>query len=165
VTLALDAASQAEFDRQRTAEFPAGRTAVVAHVTLFHALPGDREAEVLRDVRDVAQRPAFLVSVDRLVPLGRGVAYGLSSPDLAAVHAELSSRWADALTSQDRQPYRPHVTVQNKTTPEHARATLDRLRASFRPYEVGAEGIAVWRYVGGPWEHLTTVHFRGEPDG
>ena len=130
-----------------------------AHVTLFHALPGRDEDEVLEAVRDAADRPAFDVQVDRLQSLGRGVAYGLRSPDLGEVHAGLARRFAGRLTPQDGQRFSPHVTVSNKTSPADARLLLERLRDGFSPYSVTAEGLATWRYVGGPWEHLATASF------
>jgi hypothetical protein len=46
------------------------------------------------------------------------------------------------------------VTVQNKVDPKVARATLDRLRANFRPEVSRAMGLELWRYDGGPWTLL-----------
>src|SRR6476469_7699644 len=43
VTLLLDDAAQQRFDALRTAHFPAERNHLAAHVTLFHALPGEQE--------------------------------------------------------------------------------------------------------------------------
>jgi 2'-5' RNA ligase len=154
VTLGLDEAAQARFDAQRAALFPPGRTAVGAHVTLFHALPGARAGAVRAELAEAADRSAFPVAVTGLQSLGRGVAYRLRSAELAAVHARLRAAWEPWLTRQDAQPFRPHVTVQNKTTPEHARATLAELEAAFTPYEVTATGLALWAYAGGPWDPL-----------
>jgi 2'-5' RNA ligase len=159
VTLVLDEAAQGRFDRERAALFPAGRTAVGAHVTLFHALPGERADAVGADLAEVAGRPAFPVLVTGLQPLGRGVAYRLRSDGLAAVHAALRARWEPWLTRQDAQPFHPHVTVQNKVTPAEARATLARLEAAFAPPEVTATGLALWAYAGGPWEPLSRYAF------
>jgi 2'-5' RNA ligase len=159
VTLLLDEAAQAGFDRERAALFPAGRTAVGAHVTLVHALPGEHAGQVGEDLAAVAGRPAFPVAVTGLQPLGRGVAYRLRSAELAAVHAGLRARWEPWLTRQDAQPFRPHVTVQNKVTPQEARATLARLEAGFAPREVTATGLALWAYAGGPWEPLSRFPF------
>jgi hypothetical protein len=52
VTLLLDDAAQARFDRLRAAHFPSARNHLAAHVTLFHALPG----ELLTEVRDACGR-------------------------------------------------------------------------------------------------------------
>jgi 2'-5' RNA ligase len=130
---------------------------VGAHVTLFHALPG--ELDVAPALAAAADRPAFTVRVTAVQPLGRGAAYRLESGALAAVHAQLRAAFADRLTPQDAQPYRPHVTVQNKADPAEARRTVAALRARFTPYEVGARGLALWRYAGGPWEPLSEHPF------
>jgi hypothetical protein len=87
------------------------------------------------------------------------VAYVLSSPDLSDVHAALRARWLPQLTAQDRQPLRPHVTVQNKVSPEQARATLGQLTARPLPATVTGCGIGVWWYRGGPWEPVRTAPF------
>ncbi len=161
LTLRLDEASQARFDRERAALFPPGRTSVGAHVTLFHALPGPLRPEVEAELAQHGARPAFAVAVTEPVPLGRGVAYGLRSPELDGLHRNLHDRWREQLTAQDRQRFRGHVTVQNKVSPEQARVTLARLRAAYEPVEATAVGLELWRYDGGPWTPLATVHFAG----
>lgn len=163
MTVLLDPVAQDRFDAQRRELFPAGRTEVGAHVTLFHAVPGEWRDAVAADLDEVAARPEFEVRVTEVQPLGRGAAYRLSAGELAAVHCTLRSRWEQALTPQDRQPYRPHVTVQNKVTPEEARATVARLRAGFVPFGVRAVGLALWRYDGGPWTELSRHPFRPGP--
>ena len=57
--------------------------------------------------------------------------------------------------------WRPHVTVQNKVTPELARALQKELQATFAPFEVEGVGLSLWRYLGGPWEQLAVYSFRG----
>jgi 2'-5' RNA ligase len=91
--------------------------------------------------------------------LGGGVAYDLRSPELAAQREELARRWQPWLTPQDARPHAAHVTVQNKVTPERARALLRELDAGFAPYAVRATGLALWRYLGGPWEPLAAYRF------
>lgn len=152
VTLVLDPAAQGRFDALRAAHFPIERNHLAAHVTLFHALPGEHLERVRNDLADVAQRPAYDVQVTRVRSLGRGVAYDLSAAELDEQHRELTRRWDPWLTRQDRQPLRPHVTVQNKVAPAAARALLAELSASFSPYDVRGTGLALWRYLGGPWE-------------
>jgi 2'-5' RNA ligase len=159
LTLGIDAAAQARFDAERAALFPAGRTAVGAHVTLFHAIPGELEAEVREELAEQGG-PPFDVLVARVQSLGRGAAYALESGELVRRHRDLQRRWAAHLTPQDAQGFRPHITVQNKVTPDEARATVARLQAGFQPFTIRAEGWALWRYDGGPWTHLATVPFR-----
>lgn len=160
VTLQLDPGAQSRFDALRRAHFPPERNHLAAHVTLFHALPAAQEQQVRADLAEAAGRPAFPVAVTGLRPLGRGVAYVLESPELADVRQELAARWRAGLTRQDSAPFRPHVTVQNKVAPERARALLEHLRAGFSPYEVDAQGLALWRYLGGPWEPVAGWAFR-----
>lgn len=164
LTLRLDRATQARFDRERSLLFPPGRTAVGAHVTLFHALPGSLRNDIERELDRHRSLAPFSVAVTEPFPLGRGVAYGLRSPELDELHGELQGRWRDALTPQDRQRFRAHVTVQNKVTPELARETLVGLRAAYAPVEATALGLELWRYDGGPWTPLARYDFGG-PSG
>ncbi len=161
VTLALDAAAQARFDALRAAHFPPERDHLAAHVTLFHALPGEHLEQVRSDLRQVAQREKYDVQVTRVRSLGRGVAYDLRAPELDAQHRELADRWQPWLTRQDRQRLSAHVTVQNKVAPAAARALLVELSAGFESYDVRATGFALWRYLGGPWEPLGSSPFLG----
>lgn len=159
LTLALDPVAQDRFDALRRAHFPAERNHLQAHVTLFHALPGQQLPQVGQDLADVARRPAYDVEVVRVRSLGRGVAYDLRSPDLAAQRTELARRWQPWLTPQDARAHAPHVTVQNRVEPAVARALLARLQADFAPYAVRGTGLALWRYLGGPWEPLGVYPF------
>lgn len=159
VTLVLDDETTARFEAERAELFPAGRTAVGAHLTLFHAVPGARLEQVLAEVAAQARRPRFDLAVSEVMALGRGAAYRLDSPELVDLHADLQRSWWDDLTAQDRQPLRPHVTVQNKVDAAVARATVERLRGGFTPTTAGARALAVWRYVGGPWEPVERYAF------
>ncbi|RLV50739.1 2'-5' RNA ligase family protein [Nocardioides mangrovicus] len=155
VTLAIEDDAQTRFDAERRRLFP--RTQVGAHVTLFHAVPG--EVDVVPALRSAADRPRFEVRVSEVMGLGRGVAYRLESAELGRVHAELRQVWSWHLTPQDAQGFRPHVTVQNKVAPELARRTMAELSAEFAPYAVGAVGLDLWRYEGGPWSHVERWSF------
>ncbi len=159
VSLAVDANAQERFDALRRAHFPPERNHLAAHVTLFHALPGEEEAQVLADLRAVAARAPYDVRVAGVRSLGRGVALGLRSTDLDADRARLARRWERWLTPQDRSRFSAHVTVQNKVSPERARALLTELETGFVPYDVRAVGLQVWRYLGGPWKHVGTVPY------
>jgi len=151
VTLLLEPEAQERFDRLRSAHFPADRNHLAAHVTLFHALPGEQAGPVGADLEQAARRPAFPVAVTGLRLLGRGVAYTLEAREITALRAGLAAAWEPWLTPQDRQRHAPHVTVQNKVEPAVARALHDRLAAEFAPYRAGARGLGLWRYLGGPW--------------
>ena len=157
VTLGLDDASQLRLQALRDAYFPPERNVVPAHVSLFHALPGEQLAQVLSDCRAVADRPPLEVQVTGVRSLGRGTALVLASPELLAVRAELARRWDAWLTRQDRQRFSPHVTVQNKVEPPRARALLAELQAGFTPWSMTGTGVQLWRYLDGPWEPVEAV--------
>lgn len=154
VTLQLERAAQERFDAERAALFPPGRTAVGAHVTLFHALPAHLRHDVEAELARLSVMPPFPVEVVGVYPLGRGVAYRLAAGQAERIHCRLLDRWRPHLTRQDAQPLRPHVTVQNKVDPDVARRSLDRLRSSFTPVVIRAVGLELWRYDGGPWTLL-----------
>ncbi len=153
LTLALDPAAQAQFDRLRAQHFPPERNQVPAHVTLFHALPGAERAAITADLaRCCADTAPFAIQIAGLRSLGRGVAYVVQSTVLAKLRADLARTWTPWLGRQDQQGYRPHLTVQNKADPASARALLAALQARFSSFEVGATGLLLWHYRGGPWE-------------
>ena len=151
VTLLLEDEAQRRFDRLRAAHFPAERNHLQAHVTLFHALPGEHLSEVRRVLSDAADRPGFPVTVSGVRLLGRGVAFDLTSAELTGLRDGLAAAFGPWLTPQDRQRSRPHVTVQNKVDPQVARALHADLSASFVPESVPAVGLGLWHYLGGPW--------------
>ena len=158
----MDDASQKRFDRLREVYFPPERNYLRSHLTLFHKLPAEHEPEISADLHEVCEGiDPFTPAVTNVRFLGQGVAYGLSSPELSSLRKELAVRWKPWLTPQDRQGFRPHVTVQNKVSSDEARALHGRLLASFSPFEVGGEGLSLWRYLGGPWEPVETYLFRG----
>ena len=161
LTLQLDGETTAFFESQRRAHFPAALNRIPAHLTLFHALPGAEERAVVAAVATAAQRHPFPVAVEGLMPLGRGVAYRLAAPPLLALRAELAQRFAPWLTRQDREAFRPHVTVQNKVSPQMARATEAHLSRDFVPFTAVAEGVQLWSYRGGPWAPLGAIAFAG----
>ncbi len=162
LSLGLDADSFARLDALRREHFPPHLNRIPAHVTLFHHLPGEEEAAVVATLAAAcAGQGPSAVRVAGLMPLGRGVAFRLEAPEVAALRARLAREWDGWLTAQDRQPWRPHVTVQNKVTPETARGTLQRLSAGFSPWAALAEGLLLWRYRGGPWEEAGTFSFAG----
>jgi 2'-5' RNA ligase len=160
LTLAFDEASFAFFDDRRRRFFPPARNVIPAHLTLFHALPGT-EMETIAAALEAAcrDRRAFGVAVTGLRSLGRGVAYRLESPELSALRRLLAQLWESWLTTQDRNRFQPHVTVQNKVAPDEAKALLRELQTGFAPFTVQAEGLLLWRYRGGPWDLVRRFAF------
>lgn len=162
LTLWMDDISQQNFDRLREEHFPGGRNFIPAHLTLFHKLPGEREREISQTLNDLCnqQRP-FSLTATGLIFMGRGVGYRLESPPLQSVREQLADTWWPWLGAQDRQGFRPHVTVQNKVPPDEARALHRSLEGTFALFEVEAEGLLLWRYLGGPWEPVGSYGFGG----
>ena len=164
LTLVLDPASQAWFDQLRSHYFPAERLQVGAHITLFHALPGEQEASVASGLATLcAETAAFPVAVAGVFSLGRGVAFRLRAPQAEQLRRGLLQRVSCRLTPQDSAPWFPHVTVQNKVALEQARATLAELSGRLPPDPVRATGVAMWRYLGGPWEAVCQHSFQRDP--
>lgn len=153
LTLGFDPAAFAVLDGLRRAHFPAHLNFIPAHLTLFHHLPGERLAEVSDEVaREAASTPAFAVQVEGLRKLGRGVALTIGSRELIALRARLAQVFADDLTPQDRQGFRPHVTIQNKVAPDAANALFERMSERFTPWTARAEALLLWHYRQGLWE-------------
>jgi hypothetical protein len=160
VTALFERPDQSWLDAQRQQHFPAERNQLAAHLTMFHHLPPSVEDELkhrltgfTRGVRAPEARVSGLFS------LGRGVAYRIDAPALAAIRAELADAFAPLLTPQDAGGWRPHVTIQNKVQPNVARLLLAELSREFRPRPVALAGLGAWWYRGGPWEPLSRHMF------
>ncbi|KAH8782785.1 hypothetical protein F5883DRAFT_515664 [Diaporthe sp. PMI_573] len=97
---------------------------------------------------------------------GHGRAGGGGSGPAAArrPHAELQRRWWTFLSAQDRRPWQPHWTVQNKAADEAAvDAAMDEVQTAFRGAEGLATGCALWRYdKGGRWAFERGFDFDGD---
>jgi len=161
VTCGLDDASFRFFDDLRRAHFPAERNHLSAHLTLFHHLPGDRCEDVQAALIEAASAEPPPIAVTGLRKLGGGVAYALQSDALSAVRGAIAERFARSLTAQDRQAFRPHVTVQNKVSAPEAAALFDQLSARFAAFSARGVSLQLWRYRGGPWEAAGEYPFRG----
>jgi hypothetical protein len=90
VTAVLDEPAQSRLDALRRRHFPPARNHLDAHVTLFHALPGEYEHEVVAALKDAVRRepPDAVVGEPRL--LGRGVAFRIDAPELLALRNDLA---------------------------------------------------------------------------
>ena len=160
LTLALDDDAQGRLDRLREAHFPPARNFLRAHLTLFHHLPAAAAGTIGADLDEIcAARGPLALTADGVRFFGRGVAYGFAAPDLVATRATLARRWWPWLGAQDRGPFRPHVTVQNKVAPAQARALHAELSAGFAPFAATGVALLLWRYRGGPWEPVRAHPF------
>ncbi len=162
LTAWLDTGSQGRFDRERQRHFPSAINFIPAHVTLFHHLPGAQAEAIMHDL-DAACRaqPPEPFTVTGLRHLGRGNAYALAMPGVSQLRAKLAAAWQAGLTAQDRQPWQPHVTVQNKVSPAEAKQLQAALQQGFAPQEGFVTGLLLWRYLGGPWEKAGGWRFEG----
>jgi hypothetical protein len=154
LSLRLDDASFETLNGLREQHFPRERNHLDAHVTLFHALPGEQEARIRRDLKEFCSCTSRLpLSFSRPRFLVRGVAIDIECPELIRLRAHLAKEWRDWLGPQDAQGWKhPHVTVQNKVAPETARALFEQLSASWKALDGQGEGLSLWRYLGGPWK-------------
>ena len=159
LTLKLNEDAFARFDALRRAHFPPALNHIPAHLTLFHHLPGEQLDAVTQAL--VAARPAapLPLRASGLRKLGRGTAFEIEGAGLKAFRGQLAHVWSEQLTPQDRQAFRPHVTVQNKVDPILARALYEELGDGFRPFDLQGVGVLVWRYLGGPWRLEADVGF------
>lgn len=160
ITLALDERSQTYFNRLREKYFPKDRNFLKAHLTLFHKLPGEELPAIFQTLTEVSQvNQALPLEVTEVKSIGRGVAIVLENEQLIAIHRQLSRQWHDWLIPQDRQKLWPHVTVQNKVSPQEAQRTLEQLSRSFEPFTATGTGLQLWEYRGGPWEFVRMYPF------
>lgn len=161
LSLRLDADSFTLLNEMRRQHFPRERNYLDAHVTLFHALPGEEELRIRRDLEELfAHTPALPLWFPRPRFLGRGVAIDIECPELIRLRALLAGRWRELLGAQDSQGWKhPHVTVCNKVAPEKSRALFEQLSGSWQPMNGQGDGLCLWRYRGGPWEAVEEWKF------
>jgi hypothetical protein len=148
-------------DALRRAHYPVERNRVPAHLTLFQHLPPSVELELRRRLREAnrARRPHAQAA--GLLDLDGGLAVRIVSPELEAIRAELAEMFEGVLIPHDKRGWRPHVTIQNKVAPVHARALKGRLMAGFQPRAVRIDGLAVSAYRDGLWAPVSRHMFRG----
>jgi hypothetical protein len=118
--------------------------------------------------RELGQRLATYTATPRprarlagVIDLGAGTAFRVESEELGDIRYDLADAFRGILIPQDKAPWRPHITIQNKVQPREARRLQESLRATFQPRPLYIKGLASWRYMGGPWEPIRTHIFRG----
>ena len=153
LTARFDPGSAGTFQRLRDQYFPSRLNIVPAHLTLFHQLPGAERDVVEADLsRPCAETAGLRFATSGVRFLGRGVAMEIEAVGLVALRRQLAQQWPRWLGPQDRQSFKPHVTVQNKVDPAAARALHQRLDAQWEPMAGLIVGLDLWHYRGGPWE-------------
>jgi 2'-5' RNA ligase superfamily len=146
-------------DDLRRKHFPPERNHLRAHLTMFYHLPPSCQDELKQLLRDEARGNDPSTRLPGLINLGSGVAFRVDSPDLEDIRARIAARFAPMLMPQDRNPWRAHITVQNKVKAHEASALLDQLATDFKPKPLKLTGLAAWLYRGGPWEPMASYAF------
>ena len=159
LTLSIDEKMAAFFNRQRQLYFPESVNYLQAHLTLFHYLPLPAPEIIAQLKPIVTEQQPFAVDVVKVVSLGKGVAYQLKSTELQQLHSRLQQLWKPLLKPQDTQKLWPHITIQNKVTPQQAKELLAQLQKEFQPFSFIAQGLSLWEYLGGPWQFVETILF------
>jgi 2'-5' RNA ligase len=142
------------FDALRARFFPPDRNFLRVHVTMFHKLPPEHRLQIDDALRQAGQIVGSVeVEVTGVRNMGNGVSFVLESEDLARVRENLRTAFKLWLGPQDLQPWRPHVTVQNKVHWQKADALYDMLSSEFVRRPIRLEGVDLWSYMQGPWRH------------
>ena len=144
----------------RRAHYPPERNRVPAHLTMLHALPPSIETELRGRLGRLVRRKPPSATVAGLMDLGGGVAFRIVSPDLDSLRGELAEGLHGLLGAQDNAGWRPHITIQNKVAPKVARALKESLERSFQSRPLAIGGLAIHRYLDGPWERVAAYPFR-----
>jgi 2'-5' RNA ligase len=161
LTLKLDESSFDYLDRLRQQYFPPQRNFLKAHLTLFHALPGSQKASIGKTLQEFCSSISLLhLLFSQLRYLGQGVAIEVDCPQLKQLRLRLQETWKMWLSPQDRQGYRPHVTIQNKVMSDEARQLYEQLESEWQPFNGYGEGLLLWHYQGGPWNLVNEFPFR-----
>jgi 2'-5' RNA ligase len=159
VTLRMDEVSFARLDVLRTRYFPPDINSLPAHLTLFYALTDEQVSGLPAAGTGLADRSIPLQFV-RPILIGHGVAIEVAGRELSDLHVRLTEVLGHGLTRQDRQTFRPHVTIQNKVTREAAMETFPAVRQVFSAWAGHGIGLDIWRYLDGrlaPQLHLSFV--------
>lgn len=149
-------------DALRRTHYPLERNRLAAHVTMFHALPPSAEGEVRRLLAECARRDPPEAIIDGLMDLGRGTAFTVDSPGMAALHGKLAESLHGVIQQRDARPLRLHVTVQNKVSPAVARALQAELTRGFVPRRFRFRGLALSQWRGELWQMAQLYPFRGQ---
>lgn len=162
ITLELEKKAQAYFTDMRKQYFPAHSNYLEAHLTLFHKLPSD-VPELPTLLQAFSPAEPLSLWVNGLVHWKGGVAFTLTGEPLLQLHRQLQQAFDPWLIRRDREPLRPHITIQNKVTAFRAQQLYDALRAEFRPFEIKTTAFATWLYLGGPWKPINVYPFAPVP--
>lgn len=169
LTLLTDKRHQQAMTALRRQWFPPDLLKVDAHVTLFHALPGSRLAQVKQDIADVAARTQkfkIAVAVKGVFNMGKGV--GIKCSNIGAfiskaysIRGELRDKWEPFLSKQDKhKKWAGHYTIMNKQDDkEEVQKCLAYLREGHANSKGTVEGLTLWQYDRGWWKEDEVFEF------
>lgn len=147
-------------DGLRRAHYPPHRNRLVAHVTLFHALPPSIEGELRRLLAECAREPAPEAAIAGIMDLGTGTAFLVESPAMLDLYERMAERLHGVLAQQDAHRPRLHITVQNKVERPEARRLQAELTAVFTPKRFRFAGFGLHAWEEGLWRPIRSFAFR-----
>jgi 2'-5' RNA ligase superfamily len=158
LTAEMDAASFAWLDALRRTHFPPERNFLPAHISMFHLISPEQAARL----HALTLPPSPLaIRFDGPLLLGFGVAIGVQSGELKQLRTVAMTAMGGEFSGQDRQPWRPHVTIQNKVSAQAARDLDRQMRDGFVERAGTVTGLLLWAYLGGPWRLAERLPFGG----
>lgn len=156
LTAELDDESFAWLDGLRREHFPPERNLLRAHLTLFHRMSPAQWGRL--GGFDVPSAPVAIL-VDSPALLGSGVAMRIRSTGLERLRTAARLEMGGQFSRQDNQPWRPHVTVQNKVSGDAARRLNLVLTNDFVQRAGVVTGLLVWEDLDGPWKLAERIAF------
>ncbi|WP_405049337.1 2'-5' RNA ligase family protein [Rhizobium sp. BK661] len=169
LTARLPEQDLAFFDGLRRIHFPPGRNHVTAHLTVFYRV-SDWHLSTIHQLLEVvaSSHSPMQASTTGIWHLGSGVAFTLDSPELERIRGVLREKFEPWLSPEDKQGWRPHITIQNGADRARVAASYAAVTAAFQPRLLSITGLDLWTYRGGPWraegsfafsdnDHLGTV--------
>jgi hypothetical protein len=156
LTAEMDDDSFAWLDDLRRRHFPPERNFLPAHLTMFHRLSVAQKSRLYE-----LNLPGSLMTIlfDAPLALGTGVAIRVTSIPLEQLRVAAKAAMSGELSRQDSQRWRPHVTIQNKVSPDVARQLHQSLADQFTPRIGAVTGLLVWEYLGPAWRFSDRLPF------
>ena len=153
LTAEIDEKAQTFFNQKRQEFFPPERNYLDAHLTLFHKLPPENLEIMKQDIKQNLNGSAsYQAEAIDIMFMGFGSAYLIQCDPLIALRNSLAKKWQADLTKQDQQPFKPHITFQNKVPAEEAKRVFAEQKEIFEPFSFKITGLKLWYYNNGPWE-------------
>ncbi len=160
LTFKLDELSQDRLNLWRQTHFPKERNYLKAHLTIYHQLPGQEIVTIKEKLAEFAAvRDPIAIHFDRLMSRQGFVGVGVTSSEMLVYKSALNTLFMPSLRAQDKEPYRPHVTVTNKGSPREGEAVLKVVAEKFQPWDGAILGLELYHYRGGPWEFADSFLF------